>query len=112
MSVKMNKLERCPCCANQSSVMKMWRSDWDNYGYRIRCTECKLSTEEFALEATAIQSWNHRPTESSLRKQLEEAREALQDATITLKFIAEKYGLRETSLIKHIDKTLAETEQK
>lgn len=61
MSEQMRKA--CPCCAGDMMVWERHalNTTWQPIiGYRARCQQCRLSTDDYPTEAAAIAAWNQR----------------------------------------------------
>jgi hypothetical protein len=58
----------CPCCAGDMMVWERHalNTTWQPIiGYRARCQQCRLSTDDYPTEAAAIAAWNQRAGETT-----------------------------------------------
>lgn len=85
------KLKRCPFCGGKAILEE------DGCGFRVICSrdneeymgELVVCTECYTKEEYAIETWNTRPAEDSLRKEIKELKKQLKRAENIIRFYAE-----------------------
>lgn len=91
------KLKRCPFCGEKAILEK------DGRGFRVICSRDNeeymgnlvVGTEWYTKEEYAIETWNTRPAEDSLRKEIKELKKHLKRAENIIRFYSEyQFGLK------------------
>ena len=91
------RLKRCPFCGEKAILEK------DGCGFRVICSrdneeytgELVVCTEWYTKEEYAIENWNTRPAEDSLRKEIKELKKQLKRAENIIRFYSEyQFGLK------------------
>lgn len=71
-------LARCPMCGStQIEVVKLHSS---LYPYSVECARCGVKTVYYTTREEAVAAWSHRPIETMLRGELEDARKEAEEA--------------------------------
>ena len=81
------QLKPCPFCGGEAKCIEF-------YGmYHVICCDCYIAGRDTSTRDKAIESWNSRPIEDDLQKELDEARE---DNADNMEYhVAERGRLRE-----------------
>lgn len=102
-----DELKPCPFCGSDKVAVS--HTPHSKYGilYGVECKSCNAhDNDRFIFEHYAIRSWNSRPAEESLRKQLE-------DLLYFLRFVAEDVECNSMpGLAYRIDEEIKKHEQK